>query len=1041
MAENDKTIVSRIQHRRGLKQDLPQPLRPGEIGLATDSRQVYMGGDPDNPLSAPYNAVSYFENTLGAKDHVVSIANNQIIAFTVPFLKYSKGEYNGITTVKSWQPTDARSVISSLDLKNRFHSADYDVFNTKITTNIVTTVDSSTTGSALAYVTSTAASDSDTLGNIRVGDRVTGNTVPENVCVSSVERDVTGIKVTLTSAQSLTAGEHITFIPQVALNFSNYASTPSLTFLGNQTKFLQGSFKSTDVSVHKNGIKLVPEANAEILNVPTATADYTFDASNVSPTGSHILTLRTRPTPNDDITVCYYSNANVLQAIEGISNGKVSPGSSVNSFYTAYNIPEYRQIPKENIRVSETTGVGFIGLQQKHIHATHDGANISSPDTLSGMGHLLVSRMDNEQALTNITVNGSSSLTNTLYDVNFVASTDADMYSIVGDSGIYRYNRVYLESTTSTDYFHDKVFDIITAAGGGSITLQVPNTDYQITRSATANIAPISVYSGNGFTDTTPSQTIIRIIGDSEGISTNDYVRIIADTAATGSDPANCELHDTIFKVNSSTATYFDLNIDTGNVAGNTIPNFTSNISGVKFVNHGSNVSNVNSTFQMSAPRHGLTTSTANIQFVSEDNPIGSADWRSGDYGTLDISRITSNTVVLTGVSYSPISGNVFSGAGSSEYTPGLSGTFRPVLNSSYSTIDAVPVLAIDLSGNSTVKDVITTVNKPKVETKSGGTEHIIFPLLDYLPKTDGTKNQLYLSTKSSYSSVAVGGVEFGVFNDTSNTASKLGLTQGVYTRQNNSVKAKLEQWMNSLVNNREVNLFSNILSGGSLYASLTPNHFNDYIMTIDGTFGEVLFGSRQEASDFNYIVNSAYSESKFDRSEDNQEGTRGLINLKNNLEIQTRESASQGEKITTYTSLEGASILQSNDHTNTVFTLDASRYNSFKLDYTMVESPVGGSNKYMRIGSMDITIRSDYADPGNAVILNDTFSSHWEVSHSDPVVEPKFTAEVNGSTVNIKMEQQFRTPDNPNPLDKVVHTLDTGLKFKYIYSRWSSTD
>ena len=172
-----------------------------------------MGGDPDNPLSAPYNAVSYFENTLGASDHVVSIANNQVIAFTVPFIKYSKGEYNGVTTVKSWQPTDARSVVSSLDLKNRFHSADYDVFNTKITTNIVTTVDSSTTGSALAYVTSTAVSDSDNLSNIRIGDRVTGNTISENVCVSNVERDVTGIKITFTEAQSLTAGEHLTFIP------------------------------------------------------------------------------------------------------------------------------------------------------------------------------------------------------------------------------------------------------------------------------------------------------------------------------------------------------------------------------------------------------------------------------------------------------------------------------------------------------------------------------------------------------------------------------------------------------------------------------------------------------------------------------------------------------------------------------------------------------------------------------------------------------------------------------------------------------------
>lgn len=40
---NLKVIISRIQQRRGLKQELPQPLRPGEIGFATDSRQVYIG--------------------------------------------------------------------------------------------------------------------------------------------------------------------------------------------------------------------------------------------------------------------------------------------------------------------------------------------------------------------------------------------------------------------------------------------------------------------------------------------------------------------------------------------------------------------------------------------------------------------------------------------------------------------------------------------------------------------------------------------------------------------------------------------------------------------------------------------------------------------------------------------------------------------------------------------------------------------------------------------------------------------------------------
>ena len=101
MAENDKTIVSRIQHRRGLKQDLPQPLRPGEIGLATDSRQLYIGGDPTNPATADYHSVSYYENTLSAKDHVASIANNNIVAFNVPSIRYVEGEFNGTSKVQS----------------------------------------------------------------------------------------------------------------------------------------------------------------------------------------------------------------------------------------------------------------------------------------------------------------------------------------------------------------------------------------------------------------------------------------------------------------------------------------------------------------------------------------------------------------------------------------------------------------------------------------------------------------------------------------------------------------------------------------------------------------------------------------------------------------------------------------------------------------------------------------------------------------------------------------------------------------------------
>ena len=92
MAEdNNKVIISRIQNRRGLKQDLPQPLRPGELGFATDTRQVFIGADPNDAISGGYNKQSIFETTVGAKDFTSSIANNNIVAFTVPFKKYGKG--------------------------------------------------------------------------------------------------------------------------------------------------------------------------------------------------------------------------------------------------------------------------------------------------------------------------------------------------------------------------------------------------------------------------------------------------------------------------------------------------------------------------------------------------------------------------------------------------------------------------------------------------------------------------------------------------------------------------------------------------------------------------------------------------------------------------------------------------------------------------------------------------------------------------------------------------------------------------------------
>ena len=87
---NNNVIVSRIQNRRGLKQDLPNPLRPGEMGLATDSKQVYIGSDP--AIDRENSKFLSIENHNQAKTQSVSIPHNQIIKFTVPHI-YTQQEH------------------------------------------------------------------------------------------------------------------------------------------------------------------------------------------------------------------------------------------------------------------------------------------------------------------------------------------------------------------------------------------------------------------------------------------------------------------------------------------------------------------------------------------------------------------------------------------------------------------------------------------------------------------------------------------------------------------------------------------------------------------------------------------------------------------------------------------------------------------------------------------------------------------------------------------------------------------------------------
>jgi len=1048
VADNDKTIVSRIQHRRGLKQDLPQPLRPGEIGLATDSRQLYIGGDPTNPATSDYHSVSYYENTLSAKSHVASIANNNIIAFNVPCVRFVEGEFDAISKVKSWQPTDARSILSGV-VASAFSDSSYPVFSPISTATIASTLSATKTAGSFE-IQVTIVGGLDTTGNIRVHDEIIisgyAGTRPK---VNTVAKHSSNNYYVITIDQSiseLASGTAVSFVPKHQKNM-----------------FTDVAFHSQDVTVVKNSIKQSGESTSTTFT-PGANVDFAIDGSNISSVGSHTLTMRTIPSVNDSVALTYYSNANVISAIAGVESGShkgnISPHVPLQSFYqntTLWDsglLPTYKQFKKENIQISKSTGVGYVGMDMIHITSTADGANITATTGLT-LGKLYVAREDETSALTSVI----SSNDGESYVITFSSSSDAGKFQTTATAGVYKYSDVMLVGTTGNEneYLSRAKFPV-SGIGGSAITISMPALPYTVSRSAGANVEVDSAYPGNGFTNATPTTCVIRIYDatlKTNEVKVNDYVRIIDNLGDAGA----CQLHDTLFKVVASKAkSHFTIRVNTNDIlSGNSNVTFTANIAagGIKYVNHGSASADVNKTIQVISEAHSISTGTS-------------------------IVRATGPTVLVTGVNYdikstaADITTDTFyvenlvanmataaqllteSGAGGLISASGVGIEPRSALSFGSTSFKAVPVLGIDLSANTTVASAITTVNKNLVPIAGANVQ--IYPQLNWIPQTDKVLNAVYISQRPAYASVSTGGLEFTLFEDkTTATLSVLGLTDKFYDRANNTVKAKFETWLNTTVNSRDVNLFSNVFPGDSTtYATLSPKSTNistQYSLAIDNTFNEITFGSREEAGIFNDITNRIYGTSLYDKLLDTNKGSRGLVNLKNNIEISTREAASFGNKITSYNSMEqiillpgdngipGSGGVSSSDLSSArlVASFDTgSTYNVYKVDYSMQESTLASANKYIRTGVWTIAGRKEFADTANAVIFNDSFSSHSEITtHVNQLVEPKFRAQMNAAglvsiyLVNNQLEAESST--------NITHNVGVQLKLKYVQDRWSA--
>ena len=902
MAEdNNKVIISRIQNRRGLKQDLPQPLRPGELGLAYDTRQVFIGADPNDAISGGYNTQSIFETTVGAKDFTSSIANNNIVAFTVPFKKYGKGFFDGITKIVSYLPSANTTSSSNLKIfpSNTLVSTTA-VPNANITSNVITL-----TASPNVFIT--------------VGDIVTGSAVNTFITVAAIS----GNTVTLSTNVSVTTANTLTFVPNNLVNAET--NLP---------------FKAVDLVISKNGTIITGDSSN---TTPAAAYEYSF-AANTSAANTHIVTFRTAPLASEEVTICYYSNTAIIQAIEGITvqsntalNGNISlynatASTAFPSFYNDYSIPEYRQIPRELITVSSTTGTGFIGLQNKHIAVNADSGEIDSPTSLS-LGNLLLSRSD-QSASSNVTPNTA----NIVFTVGTVPT-----YNVAGP-----YNYIYVDNTVG--YLNGKVFQISQFSNvTPSVTVVMPSNAFSIARSVTANAA------GTG------ANTTVTLTGNVAGVSQSANILIVDGSNTSG-------LSGTVVVVANDPAT----GIITFNTGASP---FLSNAN-VQYINYGVDVTG-NTRVQIFSSLHG--------------------------YSNVDQANVTSsNTSAIANATFSvlsPVTQNTFFIDPTAPATGNITGLLSPNLSSG--TVDVTPVRSIDLSGNTTLAEISATVNDIND-----------WPFLGIIPDSE---NKIYITHKPEYTSV---GLDFRLHEDYAQpTLGELSLTASEYTRDD-TVKAKLEKWINSCLESDLVDIFSSA-GVGVKYAtdsSLTRT-VGLYQAAINNTYDEITFSSREEARDFNKLVNTIF----FERPDPENENIKGLVNLKTNIELQTRSSVALGDKTVSYAELNSASIPAAGGNISSL-TQSVDIYDTYQFDYSITEASsviVTGEN-YQRIGTMFVSGRTEFNGGNGAVLFQDVASEMIDTGLSGNVT---FNASIVGTNI----------------LFNVTNTVGRDLSMKYLVKRWSS--
>ena len=194
-----KIVISRIQNRRGLKADLPSPLRPGEIGLATDSNEVYIGLDPDYDTTGLKHNVATVNNVLSGVTYANNFINNNFIRFTLPSKKLGSSEFDGVTDSFTFDCNDSAG-----------HLYAGPVFRTEITNSTNTTIIQNQTTNAGFTATDVIV--------MKNGELLTGSSATNKQNLSSNEYRIES-STNQTGVQKIEFGQTPASSDTITLNF------------------------------------------------------------------------------------------------------------------------------------------------------------------------------------------------------------------------------------------------------------------------------------------------------------------------------------------------------------------------------------------------------------------------------------------------------------------------------------------------------------------------------------------------------------------------------------------------------------------------------------------------------------------------------------------------------------------------------------------------------------------------------------------------------------------------------------------------------